>query len=46
MNNRDQIDTLWTDLFAGEDNQTRPGEPISDRARCQLWLALRFFDTP
>jgi glucose/arabinose dehydrogenase len=28
MNNRDQIDTLWPDLFVGEDNQTRPAEPM------------------
>jgi glucose/arabinose dehydrogenase len=28
MNNRDQIDTLWSDLFVGEDNQTRPAEPM------------------
>jgi glucose/arabinose dehydrogenase len=28
MNNRDQIDTLWSDQFTPEDNQTRPGEPM------------------
>jgi glucose/arabinose dehydrogenase len=28
MNNRDQIDTLWPELFVGEDNQTRPAEPM------------------
>jgi glucose/arabinose dehydrogenase len=28
MNNRDQLDTLWSDQFVGEDNQTRPAEPM------------------
>jgi glucose/arabinose dehydrogenase len=28
MNNRDQLDTLWSDQFVGEDNQTRPAEAM------------------
>lgn len=28
MHNRDQIDTLWPELFVGEDNQTRPAETL------------------
>jgi glucose/arabinose dehydrogenase len=28
MNSRDQIDTLWPDKFQGEDNNTRPAEPM------------------
>src|SRR6185436_3714892 len=26
MNNRDQLDTAWPEIFVGEDNQTRPAE--------------------
>jgi len=28
MNNRDQLDTLWPDLFKTEDNVERPAEPL------------------
>ena len=28
MNNRDQLDTLWPDLFKAEDNVERPSEPL------------------
>jgi len=28
MNNRDQLDTLWPDLFKTEDNVQRPSEPL------------------
>lgn len=28
MNNRDQLDTLWPDLFRAEDNVNRPSEPL------------------
>jgi len=28
MNNRDQLDTLWSEAFTPEDNQTRPAEPM------------------
>jgi glucose/arabinose dehydrogenase len=28
MNNRDQLDTLWPDLFKAEDNVNRPSEPL------------------
>jgi glucose/arabinose dehydrogenase len=28
MNNRDQLDTLWPDLFKAEDNAERPAEPL------------------
>lgn len=28
MNNRDQLDTLWPDLFKTEDNVRRPSEPL------------------
>jgi glucose/arabinose dehydrogenase len=28
MNNRDQLDTLWPDLFKAEDNVQRPSEPL------------------
>src|SRR5579864_3008277 len=28
MNNRDQLDTLWPDLFKTEDNVERPAEPM------------------
>jgi glucose/arabinose dehydrogenase len=28
MNNRDQLDTLWPDLFTAEDNVQRPSEPL------------------
>jgi glucose/arabinose dehydrogenase len=28
MNNRDQLDTLWPDLFKAEDNAHRPSEPL------------------
>jgi glucose/arabinose dehydrogenase len=28
MNNRDQLDTLWPGQFTGEDNATRPAEPM------------------
>ena len=28
MNNRDQLDTLWPDLFKAEDNAQRPAEPM------------------
>jgi glucose/arabinose dehydrogenase len=28
MNNRDQLDSLWSEAFTPEDNQTRPAEPM------------------
>src|SRR5581483_419682 len=28
MNNRDQLDTLWPDVFKAEDNIQRPAEPL------------------
>jgi glucose/arabinose dehydrogenase len=28
MNNRDQLDTLWPDVFKAEDNSERPSEPL------------------
>jgi glucose/arabinose dehydrogenase len=28
MNNRDQLDTLWPDLFTADDNVQRPSEPL------------------
>jgi glucose/arabinose dehydrogenase len=28
MNNRDQLDSLWSETFTPEDNQTRPAEPM------------------
>jgi glucose/arabinose dehydrogenase len=28
MNNRDQLDSLWSEGFTPEDNQTRPAEPM------------------
>src|SRR5262245_34053111 len=28
MNNRDQLDTLWPDVFKAEDNVNRPSEPL------------------
>lgn len=28
MNNRDQLDTMWPDLFKAEDNVNRPSEPL------------------
>jgi glucose/arabinose dehydrogenase len=28
MNNRDQLDVFWPDLFKAEDNATRPAEPL------------------
>jgi glucose/arabinose dehydrogenase len=28
MNNRDQLDTMWPDLFKAEDNANRPSEPL------------------
>ncbi|MGD1091307.1 MAG: sorbosone dehydrogenase [Bryobacteraceae bacterium] len=28
MNNRDQLDTLWGDMFTGQENAERPAEPM------------------
>jgi glucose/arabinose dehydrogenase len=45
MNNRDQIDTLWPDLFVGEDNQTRPAEPMYKvEANANYGWPFCFFD--
>ena len=34
MNNRDQLDTFWPELFTAEDNAERPAEPMY-RATCR-----------